>query len=32
MEASNECRPTDYLKTGPTGHVNPIEDIKIISL
>jgi hypothetical protein len=32
VEASNRPRPTDYLKTRPTGHVNPIEDIEIIRL
>jgi hypothetical protein len=32
MEASNRPRQTDYLKSGPTGHVNPFMDIEIITL
>jgi hypothetical protein len=32
VEASNRPWQTDHLKFGPTGHVNPIVDIEIISL
>jgi hypothetical protein len=32
MEACNRPRRTDYLKSGPTGHVNPFVDIEIIIL
>jgi hypothetical protein len=32
MEDSNRPRRTDYLKFGPTSHVNPFMDIEIISL
>jgi hypothetical protein len=32
VEASNRPRRTDHLKSGPTGHVNLIVDIEIISL
>jgi hypothetical protein len=28
VEASNQPWPNDYLKTRPTGHVNPIKDIE----
>jgi hypothetical protein len=32
IEASNRPWQTDHLKFGPTGHINPIDDIEIISL
>jgi hypothetical protein len=32
VEASNRPRRMDHLKSGPTGHVNPIMVIEIISL
>jgi hypothetical protein len=32
VEASNQPWQADHLKSGPTGHVNPISDIEIISL
>jgi hypothetical protein len=32
VEASNRTWQIDHLKYGPTGHINPIEDIEIISL
>jgi hypothetical protein len=32
VEAFNRPWQTDHLKSVPTGHVNPIDDIEIISL
>jgi hypothetical protein len=32
MEASNQPQQTDFLKTGPTGHVNHFVDTEINSL
>jgi hypothetical protein len=32
VEASNRPQQTDHLKSGSTGHVNPIVDLEIISL
>jgi hypothetical protein len=32
VEASNRPRQNDHLKSGPTGNVNPIVNIEIISL
>jgi hypothetical protein len=32
VEPSNQPCQTDHLKSGPTGHVNPVEDIETISL
>jgi hypothetical protein len=31
VEAPNRPLPTDHLKSGPTGLVNPFDDVKVIS-